>query len=1038
MKSITPVVSVILLVLITVVASMSAFFFINSSVSDLQSQGSLDTNPVMDNSRLNLVSITGSKAIVRNDGSSPVTQAIVFVNGELLNFELDPPILPGQLREINYTARKAGEDLEIKIIYNSGKTVTDFSLASVNTNASGFTDINVPLNPPIVVYCSGDTVNFENNIDFTDSSSLVCGCSNYSYAPNLILNGDFETGDFSHWELEEADLPYNSISISDEFKLGYYSAKIASTNDTFNPANIPHINSENITNTNYLSFSINGSVNTTVDNSFALIIVRFGEYAINYIMYNGTWNGPFECDTNVSDDTYVYCIQNLNDFEFNEVVVHPISDFEDNMAANVNNYENLTLTFGVGAGSTAYFDNIRINESFEGKYCDSDYDNLADGICSTGTCTSYCGDDTCQAWENEVTCFADCDNTVYCSGEVVNFEDNISFVDSSSLVCGCSNYSYAPNLVLNGDFETGDFSHWELEEADLPYNSISISDEFKLGYYSAKIASTNDTFNPANMPHINSENIINTNYLSFSINGSVNTTMNNSYALLIVRFSEDYAINYVMYNATWEGPFECNMNIENETYLYCIEGLNDFEFNEVVVHPISDFEDNMIANVNNYEEVRLTFGVGPGSIAYFDNIRINESFEGKYCDSDYDNLADGICSTGTCTDGYCGDGNCSIIEENSNCPQDCSLGWSDNIRLTFTTNDSESPKIAFNGDNIHVIWCEQLYEFDSEIYYKNSSDNGVTWSDNVNLTNNLNDSRNPEIAINGDNIYLVWTQELSDGSTEIYYKNSTDNGVTWGTDFRLTYNSSSSFNPNIAVNGSNIHVVWDDYRNGNAEIYYKNSSDNGATWSSDVRLTNAIDYSYFSKIAVNENNIHIVWTDERDGEAEIYYINSSDNGATWGTGIELINNDTLEDYYPDIAVSGDDVHVVWDEGNRLVWENGNLSEGSIGIYYIHSSDNGATWGEKVRLTNESLISAYSNIVVNEDNIHVVWLVFDGSQIDSYYINSSDNGVNWGDVVRLTNNAATQIPEIGINNENVYVIWNDNSNSNNDEIYYKYK
>jgi flagellin-like protein len=36
MKSITPVISIILMVLITIVASVSAFFFINSSVSDLQ------------------------------------------------------------------------------------------------------------------------------------------------------------------------------------------------------------------------------------------------------------------------------------------------------------------------------------------------------------------------------------------------------------------------------------------------------------------------------------------------------------------------------------------------------------------------------------------------------------------------------------------------------------------------------------------------------------------------------------------------------------------------------------------------------------------------------------------------------------------------------------------------------------------------------------------------------------------------------------------------------------------------------------------
>jgi flagellin-like protein len=138
MKSITPVVSVILMVLITIVASVSAFFFINSSVNDLQSQGNVDTYPGNDNSRLNLVSITGSKAIVRNDGTAPVTEVVMFVNGELFNYTLDTPILPGELKEINYTAQVIGQDLEIKIIYNTGKTVSKTSPAKLNTVLGGF------------------------------------------------------------------------------------------------------------------------------------------------------------------------------------------------------------------------------------------------------------------------------------------------------------------------------------------------------------------------------------------------------------------------------------------------------------------------------------------------------------------------------------------------------------------------------------------------------------------------------------------------------------------------------------------------------------------------------------------------------------------------------------------------------------------------------------------------------------------------------------------------------------------------------------
>jgi len=146
MKSITPVISVILLVMMTIAASAAAFFFINSNVIELESQGSADSFPGMDNSRINLVSVTGSKAIVRNDGTNPVTDLVVFINGELLNYTLSEPILPGEVKEINYNPRQTGQDLQVKVIYNQGKTDEATSPASINTPNSGFSASPYPLN----------------------------------------------------------------------------------------------------------------------------------------------------------------------------------------------------------------------------------------------------------------------------------------------------------------------------------------------------------------------------------------------------------------------------------------------------------------------------------------------------------------------------------------------------------------------------------------------------------------------------------------------------------------------------------------------------------------------------------------------------------------------------------------------------------------------------------------------------------------------------------------------------------------------------
>jgi hypothetical protein len=57
---------------------------------------------------------------------------------------------------------------------------------------------------------------------------------------------------------------------------------------------------------------------------------------------------------------------------------------------------------------------------------------------------------------------------------------------------------------------------------------------------------------------------------------------------------------------------------------------------------------------------------------------------------------------------------------------------------------------------------------------------------------------------------------------EIYYKKSTNEGVSWSPTKRLTWNAGLSNYPDIAVDSSNhIHVVWHDHTPGNYVIKQK-------------------------------------------------------------------------------------------------------------------------------------------------------------------------------------------------------------------------
>src|SRR5215813_12826394 len=102
------------------------------------------------------------------------------------------------------------------------------------------------------------------------------------------------------------------------------------------------------------------------------------------------------------------------------------------------------------------------------------------------------------------------------------------------------------------------------------------------------------------------------------------------------------------------------------------------------------------------------------------------------------------------------------------------------------------------------------------------------------------------VVASGDLVHVVFYDERGrpdpgpspDPSfREIYYKRSTDRGTTWEPDVRLTRSDGVSEFPSLAVTGSTVHVVWSEYRDGNPEVYYKRSTDDGTSWGPDVRLT---------------------------------------------------------------------------------------------------------------------------------------------------------------------------------------------------------
>jgi len=388
-------------------------------------------------------------------------------------------------------------------------------------------------------------------------------------------------------------------------------------------------------------------------------------------------------------------------------------------------------------------------------------------------------------------------------------------------------------------------------------------------------------------------------------------------------------------------------------------------------------------------------------------------------------------------------------------------GWSDDVQLSNSTYgiNSNCPSIAFDNGFVHTIWIDSRPKavgpgWESKLSYRRSTNIGMAWTVLTNLTEyNGIFGFYPKFAFHQSNLHLIW-DDTHLGGREVMYRNSMDNGQTWSNEVLISpADGKASQNPSIACSGSQIYVVWEDYRsNSQYNIYYKRSMDGGITWDDglgNVGLDRQLSFTTSPSsgngpfIASDGNGIvHViysVWTTDY-GRWETMYIRSTDNGATWSAPVMLTTHDSFHSAGRAISTNGSGgIHVVWMEPRYV--------GGGYEIGYRNSMDDGNTWNPEQRLTFDpnrsdqpALATNGSHVFVTwiDDRDHYDWVGSTSGAYELYYRESFDGGATWGNDTRLTyavNNSLQ--PCVAMDANYIHVAWTDNrTDGSKEQIFYK--
>ncbi|MCA9149816.1 MAG: DUF4347 domain-containing protein, partial [Planctomycetales bacterium] len=183
---------------------------------------------------------------------------------------------------------------------------------------------------------------------------------------------------------------------------------------------------------------------------------------------------------------------------------------------------------------------------------------------------------------------------------------------------------------------------------------------------------------------------------------------------------------------------------------------------------------------------------------------------------------------------------------------------------------------------------------------------------------------------------------------------------------------------NIAMNSSGQYaVVWDDYRNGNSDVFVKVFNADGTVHAGDLQVnTSNASVQNWSNVAVADNgNFIVTWSDNRSGTYEVYMrLFDFDGNALTGETLVSTTTGSQDAHAVDVADDGSFV---------IAFQSGADTD----IYFQRYNASGVAQGANTRVnTTLTDIQNHPDIAVNGDGSFVIsWMsnLQDGSGYGMY-------------------------------------------------------
>ena len=289
------------------------------------------------------------------------------------------------------------------------------------------------------------------------------------------------------------------------------------------------------------------------------------------------------------------------------------------------------------------------------------------------------------------------------------------------------------------------------------------------------------------------------------------------------------------------------------------------------------------------------------------------------------------------------------------------------------------PKIAFASDSslyaVYLLGKDVGKRFPvSALRVVHSRDLGRTWSPPVTVTDDtaaFGSHNFHALAVSPDGeVYVAWLDGRA-GKSAAYIANSSDGGATWGTNVRMSVGEACPCcrTALAAGTGGVIYAAWRAVLDGNVrDIVVARSGDRGHTWS-EARRVHADDWKIDGcphagpSLQLGEDGrLHVLWWTGKPGSAGVFYAVSADSARTFSEPVAIATQSSPSPSHVQLALARSGTLVAaWDE----------LS-GDMPVVRARVALRNASFGQPVTLTDPARASQFPAIAMHGDTAYVAW------------------------------------------------------------------